>query len=93
VKATSLKAQSSAKANTDFARVRRTKFKGLEPKIDAIWNNLCESYEDLKHINDDRSIKYIVSRAKYNRHTKLYEIQEDINDSADHLVSIYIFIY
>ncbi|MFS7967533.1 hypothetical protein Hanom_Chr09g00786801 [Helianthus anomalus] len=70
----SRKARASAKANKNPTRLGRTGFAALSPRLEKIWSQLVPMYSFLKNVQDYRSKRYIVSRAKRNRKTKLYSL-------------------
>ncbi|KAJ0493043.1 hypothetical protein HanIR_Chr12g0581611 [Helianthus annuus] len=70
----SRKARASAKANKNPTRLGRTGFAALSPRLEKIWSQLVPVYSFLKNVQDYRSKRYIVSRAKRNRKTKLYSL-------------------
>ncbi|XP_022015820.1 uncharacterized protein LOC110915432 [Helianthus annuus] len=74
--AKSKRATKSAKANKNFTTLGRTGFAALTPRLEKIWSQLVPVYSCLKSIQDLRSKRYIVSRAKRNRKTNIYSLSE-----------------
>ncbi|KAM0000990.1 hypothetical protein Hdeb2414_s0394g00884581 [Helianthus debilis subsp. tardiflorus] len=56
------KAKASANANTNFSRLGRTRFTGLEAKTDTIWPILEAKYPYLKTIQDKRAKAWIMTK-------------------------------
>ncbi|MFS7936085.1 putative papain-like cysteine peptidase superfamily [Helianthus anomalus] len=55
------KAKASANANTNFSRLGRTGYAGLDAKADTIWPILEAKYSYLKNIQDKRAKAWIMS--------------------------------
>ncbi|MFS7928751.1 hypothetical protein Hanom_Chr04g00324431 [Helianthus anomalus] len=56
------KAKASANANTNFSRLGRTGYAGLDAKADTIWPILEAKYLYLKNIQDKRTKAWIMSQ-------------------------------
>ncbi|KAK9078276.1 hypothetical protein SSX86_002333 [Deinandra increscens subsp. villosa] len=70
----SKKAKISVAQNTDPACLGRGGFVKLEEVWVDRWNQLVSSYPYLAHMQDERSKKYTVSRARYNPITEKFEL-------------------
>ncbi|KAJ0795162.1 putative Ulp1 protease family catalytic domain, papain-like cysteine peptidase superfamily [Helianthus annuus] len=80
------KAKASANANTNFSRLGRTGFAGLDAKADTIWPLLEAKYPYLKTIQDKRAKSWIMSQKIKNPETNLYELAPDSHETIERLV-------
>ncbi|MFS7965647.1 hypothetical protein Hanom_Chr09g00764671 [Helianthus anomalus] len=86
VKDISKKAKASANANTNFSRLGRTGFAGLDAKADTIWPLLEAKYPYLKTIQDKRAKSWIMSQKIQNPETNLYKLAPDSHETIERLV-------
>ncbi|KAL8217242.1 hypothetical protein R6Q57_024079 [Mikania cordata] len=70
------------KKNVNPARVGRGGFSGMEASFESRWNQLISSYPQLAVIQDERSKRYDVSRARLNRITNLYEFDATLQSNG-----------
>jgi hypothetical protein len=98
MKKKSQKAKMSASKNIDPARVGRGGYSGLEATLESRWKQLVGSYKHLADVKDERSIKYVVSRARKNPVTGKYELgpglqsNTELTGTLENFVSICIII-
>ncbi|KAD7477581.1 hypothetical protein E3N88_00717 [Mikania micrantha] len=76
------KASINARKNIEPARVGRGGFTGLEPVYKGRWNQLLSTYPKLDMIQNERSRRYAVSRARLNPVTKLYELGKHLQSEG-----------
>ncbi|KAK9049252.1 hypothetical protein SSX86_011938 [Deinandra increscens subsp. villosa] len=81
------KAKASAHLNKHPSCSGRGGNAGLKPKVETRWDQLLASHPHLKSIKDPRSIKWVVARAKKNRQSKLYEIDQNLHETIKELAS------
>ncbi|KAJ0454693.1 hypothetical protein HanIR_Chr15g0742991 [Helianthus annuus] len=80
------KARASANANTNFSRLGRTGFAGLDAKTDTIWPLLEAKYPYLKTIQDKRAKAWIMSKKIKNPQTNSYELAPYSHETIECLV-------
>ncbi|KAI3808774.1 hypothetical protein L1987_24735 [Smallanthus sonchifolius] len=80
----SAKAKASALNNKDFHRTGRTGYRGLKDNFDDRWQRLMASDSLVKKLQDKRTQLHVVARAKLNKKTGLYEVN-DIHEQIDNL--------
>ncbi|KAK9049103.1 hypothetical protein SSX86_031929 [Deinandra increscens subsp. villosa] len=79
------KAKASAHLNKHPSCSGRGGNAGLKPKVKTRWDQLLASHPHLKSIKDPRSIKWVVARAKKNRQSKLYEVDQNLHETVKEL--------
>ncbi|KAJ0797591.1 putative Ulp1 protease family catalytic domain, papain-like cysteine peptidase superfamily [Helianthus annuus] len=80
------KAKASANANTNFSRLGRTGYAGLDAKADTIWPILEAKYSYLKNIQDKRTKAWIMSQKIKNPETNSYELAPESHEKVERLV-------
>ncbi|KAM0036947.1 hypothetical protein Hdeb2414_s0014g00432361 [Helianthus debilis subsp. tardiflorus] len=80
------KAKASANANTNFSRLGRTGYAGLDAKADTIWPILEAKYLYLKNIQDKRAKAWIMSQKIKNPETNSYELAPESLEKIERLV-------
>ncbi|KAJ0622491.1 hypothetical protein HanRHA438_Chr01g0020001 [Helianthus annuus] len=80
------KAKASANANTNFSRLGRTGYAGLDAKADTIWPILEAKYSYLKNIQDKRAKAWIMSQKVKNPETNSYELAPESHEKIERLV-------
>ncbi|KAI3713000.1 hypothetical protein L1987_71570 [Smallanthus sonchifolius] len=80
----SAKAKASALNNKDFHRTGRTGYRGLKDNFDDRWQRLMASDSSVKKLQDKRTQLHVAARAKLNKKTGLYEVN-DIHEQIDNL--------
>ncbi|KAD5960907.1 hypothetical protein E3N88_12379 [Mikania micrantha] len=76
------KPDKSARRNINPTRVGRGGFSGMEVLFESRWNQLVSSYPELVGIQNERSKRYVVSRARLNPITKLYELDTNLQSEG-----------
>lgn len=91
VQAKSAKAKKNSAKKKSQNHVGRGGWPGLEKKAPIIWPQLVAKYEFLESIQNERSKLYLMSFAKKDKETKMYDLPQKTIEDFKILVTIMFF--